>query len=230
MRVNEIFYSVQGEGVYTGIPMVFIRFAGCNLLQHCSYCDTSYAWSPKDGKEMSIEEVVEEVSKLSPHYKSWVCITGGEPLWQQDELELLVRELKKGGYLITIETNGSFEPPRWYTLVDSWNADIKCPFSGVCGVSKETWFRTRYCDQIKFVVGDTEDLEFTRKMLNKHKADSPQILVSPIAMQLVNKKEGKIEEYWNREWLREVAEFCKTERVRYSLQIHKLIWGDKKGV
>ena len=231
MRTQEIFYSIQGEGIYTGIPMVFIRASGCNLIPtHCSYCDTSYAWNPKDGKEMSIEEIVKEVSKLSPFLKSWVCITGGEPLWQEDELEQLVRELKQRSYLLTIETNGSFEPPRWYTLVDSWNADIKCPFSGVCGVSKEIWFKLRQQDQIKFVVGDVEDLDFARDMLKRHKADNPQILVSPMAGQLVNRKEGKIEEYWNREWLVEVAEFCKEMRIRYSLQIHKLIWRDKKAV
>lgn len=230
MLVSEIFYSLQGEGVYVGLPTVFVRLAGCNLIQKCSFCDTSYAWDPKDGKEMSIEDILNKVSKLSPYYQSWVCITGGEPLWQEKALELLVRELKRGGYLVTIETNGSFKPPRWYTLVDSWNADIKCPSSGVCGVSSETWFKTRQQDQVKFVVGNIEDLDFTRKMLNKHKADSPQVEVSPVAVQLVNKKEGKIEEYWNKEWLQEVAEFCKEVRVRYSLQVHKWIWGNKKGV
>lgn len=230
MNIKEIFYSIQGEGIYTGLPTVFIRTAGCNLLQKCSFCDTSYSWSPKDGQEMSIGHILREVSKLSPYYKSWVCITGGEPLWQIDGLEELIKELKKGGYLVTIETNGSFEPPRWYTLVDSWNADIKCPSSGVCGVSKETWFNTRYCDQIKFVVGNNEDLEFAKKVMDRHKTSNVQLLVSPVTIQLVNRQESKIEEYWQREWLQEVAEFCKRKRVRYSLQIQKLIWGNKKGV
>ena len=230
MKISEIFYSIQGEGVYQGVPMVFIRTAGCNLLTHCSYCDTSYAWNPKDGKDILVEDMVKEVIKTSPYRKSWVCITGGEPLWQLDELEELVRKLKMGNFQITIETNGSFEPPRWYTLVDSWNSDIKCPSSGVCGVSKEGWFKTRFKDQIKFVVGTDEDLEFTKKMIHKHRADSPQVLVSPVAGLLINKKEGKIEEYWNREWLKDVAEFCKEERVRYSLQIHKILWGNKRGV
>ena len=221
MKVREIFYSLQGEGVYQGLPMVFIRLAGCNLIPHCSYCDTSYSWNATDGKEWTIEAILEEVSRLSPHYKSWVCITGGEPLWQLEELELLVRELKTGGYLVTIETNGSFKPPRWYTIADSWNADMKCPSSGVCGTSSETWFRTREQDQIKFVVGNLGDLDFAKKMIKKHLSNSPQILVSPIAG-----KEGK----WSKEWLQEVAKFCLEMRVRYSLQIHKLIWGNKRGV
>jgi 7-carboxy-7-deazaguanine synthase len=230
MRINEIFYSIQGEGIYQGIPMVFIRVAGCNLLPKCRYCDTRYAWSPENGKDMNIEDIVDEVDRFSPYLKSWVCITGGEPLWQEDELEKLVRELKKKSYLITIETNGSFEPPRWYTLVDSWNADIKCPSSGVCGVSKEEWFRTRYQDQIKFVVGDIDDLNFTKEVIGRNPLGSPQILISPVSNYLIDKRGGKIEEYWNKEWLKEVAEFCKKERARLSLQIHKIIWGEIRGV
>ena len=230
MRVNNIFYSIQGEGVHQGVPMVFVRLAGCNLLPHCLYCDTSYAWDPNGGKEFSIEKILLHVSTYLPYYNSWVCITGGEPLQQVDGLEQLVRELKKGGYQVTIETNGSYKPPKWYTLVDSWSADIKCPTSGICGVSKEDWFYTRAKDQVKFVVGNGEDLEFAKRLINKHKARSPIVLVSPVTGLLVNKQEGTIEEYWNKEWLQEVAEFCKENGVRFSLQWHKVVWGNKRGV
>lgn len=230
MKIAEVFYNIQGEGVYTGVPMVFVRLAGCNLLPHCSYCDTVYAQDGSKGDVMSVDGIILKVSSLSPYYNSWVCITGGEPLFQRDELEELVRVLKKGGYKITIETNGSYEVPRWYTLVDSWNADIKCPSSGVCGVSKEEWFKTRTCDQIKFVVGNEEDLEFVRNMLSRHKADNPIVLVSPIAGLLVDKEQGKITEYWDKEWLQEVTEFCLENRCRYNLQIQKVIWGNKRGV
>jgi len=228
LRTSEVFHSIQGEGVYQGIPTVFIRLQGCNLpgtTGGCLYCDTSYAWDPTKGKDMAIEEIIQEVSKLASSYGSWCCITGGEPLWQEDELEELVRKLKKGGYKVTIETNGSFNPPRWYTLVDSWSADIKCPSSGVCGVSKEDWFHTRGSDQIKMVVGNTEDLEFVKGMLDKYRASSPIVLLSPISGILVNKGE-----YWNKEWLREVWEFCCENKVRFSLQIHKILFGDKRGV
>ena len=223
MRVHEIFHSIQGEGMYQGIPMTFIRLQGCNLLTKCAWCDTSYAWDPKDGEEMSVEDILEQVKKLSPNRGSWICITGGEPLWQEKELEQLVRKLKLWGYQITIETNGSFKFPGWYTLVDSWNADIKCPSSGVCGVSNDIWFRTRQQDQIKFVVGTEEDLDFTRDTLNKHKADSPTILVSPVIT--FDKAESEIVE-----WLKRVVEFALENRLRFSLQWHKVIWGDKKGV
>ena len=226
VKVLEIFYGIQGEGIHQGVPMVFIRLAGCNLLTKCSYCDTSYAWNSESGRDMPIGEITGEVSKLSPHYRSWICITGGEPLWQEEGLEELVRELKRAGYLVTIETNSSFKPPRWYTLVDSWNADIKCPSSGVCGVSREVWFTTRQQDQIKFVVKDREDLDFAEDVLERHRVDSPTILVSPVVDKCSDS--GKL--LLSPEWLQEVAEFCKKEKVRLSLQLHKVIWGNQRGV
>ena len=229
-KINEVFYKVQGEGIYQGIPTVFVRLQGCPLIPKCRWCDTSYAWDPNRGEERAPNDLIQEVSRLSPHYQSWCCITGGEPLWQRDGLEELVRLLKNGGYRITVETNGAFEPPKWWTLVDSWNADMKCPSSGICGVSKEDWFYTRGTDQIKFVVGDMEDLDFARNLINKYKAKSPVVLISPVAHILVNRKEGIIEEYWNREWLQECVEFCAEERVRFSLQWHKFVYGDKRGV
>jgi len=218
VKINEIFYSIQGEGIHQGIPMVFVRFQGCNLIPRCRYCDTPSALSDRGGKEMEVKDILDEIGRLSPYYRIWVCITGGEPLWQLDGLEDLVRRLKMGGYQITIETNGTFRPPRWYGLVDSWNADIKCPSSGVCGVSSLEWFKTRFQDQIKFVVGTKEDLDFARGLIRKHWADSPVILVSPIFSSIPSG------------WLQEVAEFCKEEEVRLSLQLHKVIWGDREGV
>jgi len=228
MRVNEIFYSLQGEGIHQGVPMRFVRLAGCNLSPKCRFCDTSYAQDPRYGKEASIEDILEQVGCLSPYRQSWICVTGGEPLWQEEELEQLVRGLKRASCKVTIETNGSFKPPRWYTLVDSWSADIKCPSSGVCGVSNEVWFRTRQCDQVKFVVGNKEDLEFTRNMIRRHLADSPTILVSPVFPQ--NYNEGGDGVCICNEWLQEVAEFCKELRVRYSLQWHKVIYGNRRGI
>jgi len=228
IKINKIFYSIQGEGVYQGLPMVFVRFQGCNLIPKCIFCDTSYAWNPEGGEEMLVEDVVGKVRHLAPYRQSWVCITGGEPLWQEDALEDLVRRLEAGGYLITIETNGSFKPPVWYTLVDSWNADIKCPSSGVCGISNEAWFKTRQQDQIKFVVDNKEDLDYTRSVLDKHKADSPHVLVSPVFPQNYNQGGDGI--CIHNPWLQEVVEFCKEMGVRYSLQWHKIVYGNKKGV
>jgi len=203
--------------------MGFIRLQGCNLIPKCHWCDTLEAQDGNQGVEMSVEEVVKSVRSLSSWYNSWICITGGEPLFQEDSLHQLVVELKKYGHRITIETNGSYPPPRWYTLADSWNADIKCPSSGVCGVSKEIWFQTRFCDQIKFVVGNREDLEFAKSVVDRHKASSPIVLVSPI---VGKRPPGGMSEWYEVEemgWMQGVVEFCKRERVRFSLQWHKLV-------
>ena len=83
MKIAEIFQSIQGEGKNQGKPCLFIRLAGCNL--HCRWCDTAYAQT--GGTEMSIDTILERVLRLNPSY---VCITGGEPLLQADELEQLV--------------------------------------------------------------------------------------------------------------------------------------------
>lgn len=226
MKVSEIFYSIQGEGTHQGMPAVFVRLAGCNLrFPRCSYCDTSYAWNQDDGREMSAKEVINEVIRLSPHYQSWTLLTGGEPLWQEDGLRELVEELKRAGYKIEVETNGSLPKPRWWTLVDSWNADMKCPSSGVCGVSREEWFKVRPWDAVKFVVGTEEDLEFAAKLIERHAVDNPVVLISP-----TSGKAGSIGGYWNQLWLQEVVEFCLEHQVGFSLQWHKAVYGNRRGV
>jgi len=244
MKINNISLSLQGEGVYTGEPTIFVRLQGCNLVPHCTFCDTTYSQDPNKGEDVSVGEVVRRVSELAPWYNQWVCITGGEPLWQSEELEELVSKLKEGMFLVTVETNGSFKPPRWYTKVSSWSADIKCPSSGVCGASKEDWFGTRPCDQIKFVVGDYKDLEFTREVLRRHPTYSPTILISPMlpveeVKVFIHERTMGDGETWEelrdvfvvaRPFLQEVWNYCIENRVRWSFQNHKIVWGNKKGV
>lgn len=236
LRISEIFYSIQGEGIYQGIPMVFVRFAGCNLLTKggeggCVWCDTKYARDSSEGTEMSVEEVVKAVQKFALHYKDWVCITGGEPMFQLDALHELVKKLKRYGYRIEVETNGSIEKPFWWTLVDSWVFDIKCPSSGVCGISKESWFETRSCDQAKFVVGTREDQDFASRMIMRNMVKASTVLVSPvIPPEAWTQDTGLFGDKEIQRWLQEVVEFCKELRVRFSLQIHKVVWGNKRGV
>ena len=231
VRVGEIFYSIQGEGVYAGVPTTFIRMQGCNLLNHCTWCDTAYAQDGSKGTEMSVKDILNQCVKLEGRtYKHWVCITGGEPLFQSEALHELAKGLKRFGFRVEVETNGSIPKPYWYTLVDSWVADIKCPSSGVCGVSLEDWFNTRECDQIKFVVSNQADLDFASRMVRRNVAKNPVVLVSPASGILVDKREGTIEEYWLRPWLQEVVEFCLEMKVRYSLQLHKVVWGSRRGV
>ena len=99
MKINEIFYSMQGEGSWVGLPNIFIRTTGCNL--RCSFCDTTYAYI--HGMEMDVKEVVDEIQKYPCNY---VCITGGEPLLHEETVELLDVLLQKK-YVVCVETNGS---------------------------------------------------------------------------------------------------------------------------
>ncbi len=230
MRVSEIFRSCQGEGVLAGVPMVFVRLQGCGLA--CSYCDTSYAQDPEGGEELSILDIGQRVQELQSH--GWVCITGGEPL-AHENLQGLVKVLVARGYMLEVETSGSFDPPRWISSfdswVDSWVADIKCPSSGVCGVSSLKWFDLRDCDAVKFVVSDVEDLNFVVETLTRlGRKCAPTVLVSPAAGLLVDRKQALVERYWNREWLQVVWEFCCNHNLRFSLQLHKVLFGDKRGV
>ncbi|MBE0446954.1 MAG: 7-carboxy-7-deazaguanine synthase QueE [Actinobacteria bacterium] len=107
MRVSEIFYSIQGEGHNTGIAMVFVRLAGCNL--HCSFCDTQYALGPSIG--MDEYEIIEQVRRYGAQ---WVCITGGEPFLQ--DISLLTSLLRQAGVRIHIETNGTL----FYPVACDW--------------------------------------------------------------------------------------------------------------
>lgn len=100
MRVNEIFYSLQGEGFFTGTAAVFVRLSGCNL--RCSFCDTDH----DSGREMSVREIVDAIL---PYPTRHVVITGGEPALQLSDQ--LVDTLHSHGYFIQIETNGTRELP-----------------------------------------------------------------------------------------------------------------------
>src|SRR4030042_6816751 len=100
MKINEIFFSLQGEGLLVGTPCVFVRTSGCNL--RCTYCDTTYAY--EKGTEMTIEEITETIRRFP---SSDVCVTGGEPLMQKDTPRLIDRLLKKEHW-ICLETNGSY--------------------------------------------------------------------------------------------------------------------------
>jgi organic radical activating enzyme len=114
LKTIEIFASVQGEGARQGEPTVFVRLAGCSL--RCGFCDTKKAW--RGGRETSVEAVVAEVLRLQDGLPSaWVCLTGGEPLAQ--DLRPLVDRLHAEGFLVQVETNGTFPPERradWTTV------------------------------------------------------------------------------------------------------------------
>ena len=103
MRVHSIYPAIQGEGCLTGVPMVLVRFQGCNL--RCSFCDTKETWDPAAGKEMSIKEIAEQVQRTTQGH-AWVLITGGEPAIQED-LDVLVSVLHDLSYEVAVEANGT---------------------------------------------------------------------------------------------------------------------------
>lgn len=235
MNVNELFFTLQGEGKNVGVPTAFLRLQGCNLDPGCDWCDTQYAWG-RSGHEISLQEVVQNLDSLwldsyspsgfvesMPRYKH-ICITGGEPLLQEVELGQLVSRLMQHEYYIEIFTNGSLSPPKWASSVASWVADIKCPSSGVESVAWRQWFRQRYTDQVKFVVADGKDLVFVTE-LKPYKFCQPDVVVSPMIP--VTSKGVGVNEL---EWAREVAAYCKQYGYRFSLQLHKLLYGNRRGV
>lgn len=216
MRVVEQFDSIQGEGVHAGIIMSFIRLQGCNL--RCAWCDTKYAY--EGGHEIS-------VSDINPHRK-WVCITGGEPLLQQDELAGLILKLKHRGKQIEIETNGSITPPDWafvellwvedvLMMVNSWVIDIKLSSTGnpSSPATIQEWANDiRPSDQIKFVVMNHKDLDEAEYWMQS--LPLTNTIISPVMP-------------CSQAFLQEVAEFCISRDARFSMQLQKIIWGNRRG-
>jgi len=168
--VNEIFRSIQGEGINQGRPCTFIRFAGCNL--DCSWCDTRRARS--GGREMDRDAILGRVRELGGRY---VCITGGEPLMQGPPLLSLVQDLFSAGYAIDIETNGTldFSPFQPYAGICM---DVKCPSSGEkSNLALLPLLSDR--DAVKFVVSDLKDCEYAAGVMQTV-PHGTQVFFSPV--------------------------------------------------
>jgi len=163
MRVAEIFASIQGEGRYIGRPQVFVRLTGCNL--RCSWCDTKHAY--EGGRAMTVAEIVRKVGLYGI---GSVCVTGGEPMLQKDELLALIRGLKRRGCEVVLETNGTLYDRQIFRLVDCVSMDMKPPSSG----EESDWkilSRLGAKDQAKVVVSDGRDLRFARRVIAKSPAE-----------------------------------------------------------
>jgi 7-carboxy-7-deazaguanine synthase len=170
MKIAEIFKSLQGEGKNQGRPCLFIRFAGCNL--KCRWCDTPE--SRAGGMEMALDTILEQVWRVNPPY---VCITGGEPLVQQEALEPLLASLHRRGTEIDIETNGTidFEPAGQYASICM---DVKCPSSGEES-DLSLLDKIRPQDSVKFVVNDEADCRFAQNVIDEHRI-AGEIFISPV--------------------------------------------------
>jgi len=171
MKIAEIFKSLQGEGKNQGKPCLFIRLAGCNL--RCRWCDTPA--SRDGGREMSLDAVLEQVWRTNPPY---VCITGGEPLLQADELERLLVSLHRRGTVIDIETNGTVDFTRFQPYA-SICMDVKCPSSGEVS-DPALLAKIRPQDSVKFVVNDEADCRYAQEIMRAHPV-AGEIFISPVA-------------------------------------------------
>ena len=170
MKIAEIFRSLQGEGRNQGKPCLFIRLAGCNL--QCHWCDTPYAQA--GGSEMSTDAILEQVSRVSTPY---ICITGGEPLLQVDDLEPLLISLHMRGTAIDIETNGTINFTRLQPYA-SICMDVKCPSSGAKS-NLALLDAIRSQDSVKFVVKDETDCQYAHEIITSYQI-SGEIFVSPV--------------------------------------------------
>ena len=212
LKVNEIFYSIQGESVHTGLPCVFVRLTGCNL--RCRYCDTRYAFH--EGSDFRVSQILQAVSAFGCRL---VEITGGEPL-VQESTPLLAARLIEEGYQVLVETNGSLDidrlDPRCSRIVD-----IKCPSSGETQHNDlNNLGRLTANDQVKFVIGDRNDFSFACGLL----AELPQTL--PAERVLFSAIEGQLEPSLLARWILE-----KRLKVRLQVQLHKVLWpGKDRGV
>lgn len=218
MIVNEIFSSIDGEGIRQGELATFIRFAGCNL--NCSYCDTKYAQKKNQGVEKSIDEIIETIEKTN--IKN-ITITGGEPLLQKDILKLVER-LVELGYNVNIETNGSVNIKPFQLTNVIITMDYKTKSSLMMNhMNLEYIDYLRKNDVLKFVIGDKEDMKNVKDVL-KQKQVKSYIYLSPVF--------GKIEPSELVDFLKELnEEGFDTSKTRVQIQLHKVIWdSEMRGV
>jgi len=225
MIVNEIFYSLQGEGFLAGVPSVFVRLTGCPL--RCRWCDTKYAWAEEAGRQYSVAEIVEQVQR-------WPCgfvvVTGGEPMIHSD-LPQLVRQLKAAGKHITIETAGiAYIPdmpcdlmsisPKLSNSVpdDAKSAAIRENSQLDIAVLRQ--LIDNYSYQFKFVVdseADLPEIEETIDKLGNVNRDKVMLMPQAAARDELLAKSPM------------VAELCKRAGLAFCQRLHVLLWNNARG-
>jgi len=213
MKVNEIFYSIQGEGTAIGRPTVFLRLFACDL--RCSWCDSMYAVEGTDFRELSIKEIIEKIKEYNCRN---VCITGGEPLIQKKELVPLAEDLISDGYFIVLETSGHKKPPELFNGSSCLiSMDCKCPSSGMeKRMDFELFEQLDTKDQLKFVLKDSVDYEYAKNILKTYKINCPIIFQTVYGEDIT--------------WLADSVLQDNLNSVRVLPQLHKILWGEKRGV
>lgn len=211
VKVHEIFYSIQGESTFAGLPCVLVRLTGCQM--RCVWCDTEHAFYA--GSWHTVDEVLAEVARFGCPL---VEVTGGEPLLQPGAFTLLGR-LCDAGYAVLVETGGGVDiapvDPRVRRIVD-----VKCPGSGEAENNRwENLALLRPHDEVKFVVASEADYRWARAVIAEHRlAGRCPLHLSPVHGALP---------------AAELAAWMLRDRLpaRLALQVHKLLWGpDARGV
>ena len=225
MGINELFYSLQGEGFLAGVPSVFIRIAGCPL--RCRWCDTKYALSKEAGRRYSIDEIVQAVQQWPCSY---VVMTGGEPMVESD-LPQLAGELKAAGKHITIETAGiAYIPempcdlmsisPKLSNSVPDEAKSAKVHNDSRLDIAVLEELTDNYNYQLKFVVDSEADLPEIEEILKKlPNADKQRVMLMPQAatrQELLTKSPI-------------VAELCKRTGYAFSQRLQVMLWDNQKG-
>lgn len=211
LKINEIFFSIQGESSWVGYPTVFVRTSGCHL--RCTYCDTTYAYY--EGQVLSVEEILDKVRAFPARH---VCVTGGEPLLQK-AVHSLMRQLCDLGLNVSLETSGDKDcgdvDPRVKKIID-----VKTPDSGEPG--KFAMSNLRFADkftEFKFVICSERDFAWAENFARENKLfENSNVLYSPSFK--------KVSERW-------LAETILSTRstARFQLQLHKFIWpSESRGV
>ena len=210
LKINEIFYSLQGESSRIGLPTTFVRLTGCPM--RCTYCDTAYAFH--EGKNLSFDEIIDEIKHFDTNF---ITVTGGEPLAQRSCYAFL-DQLCDIGYDVSLETGGALSIKDVHEKVKII-LDIKTPGSGESENNHwDNLLLIKPTDEIKIVITDQNDYKWAKKVIQeKGLYLNSDILFSPSF--------GDLEPSELAGWI-----LKDNLKVRMQLQLHKIIWGEKKGV
>ncbi|MBI2154191.1 MAG: 7-carboxy-7-deazaguanine synthase QueE [Candidatus Rokubacteria bacterium] len=215
-RIAEVFFSIQGEGATAGTPAVFVRLQGCSV--GCVWCDTKYSWDPGGGREVALEDLVEEAAAFPCRR---CVITGGEPL-ESPLFSPLVHALRARGFTLEVETSGTLPPPA--VPVDQWNVSAKLAGSGVPEAKRINPEAIRRFLRLgawwKFVVVDAADVAEVLRLAERFAIPREKILLMPEG---VRREETLERSPW-------VAEECQRYGFRFSPRLHILLWGARRGV
>tara|TARA_B100000287_G_scaffold428797_1_gene480858 strand:+ start:1291 stop:2043 length:753 start_codon:yes stop_codon:yes gene_type:complete len=245
LKINEIFYSIQGEGSTIGIPSIFIRLAGCNL--KCYWCDTPFTWlyskeikklielkliknnikydlknysKDDESKKISVNEIMKKISEFPAKN---IIITGGEPLLQAKNLEKLCELLNKENYNIEMETNGTIKPINGdYEIKYNVSPKLQNSLN-----EKDVRFKSdilkiynNHNAIFKFVINDNQDIKEVLDIINQIDINNERVYLMPEGK---TKAELQSKYFW-------LIELCKKYNFKYSHRLHIELYGDKRGV